>query len=58
MKGQCLPFAQIPHSTRLFLDYLAYTSSVRGMYPIAGFFGVGEGRGAARGLRRGAARRG
>jgi len=33
MKGQCLPFAQIPHSTRLFLDYLAYTSSVRGMYP-------------------------
>ena len=33
MKGQCLPFAQIPHSTRLFLDYLSYTSSVRGMYP-------------------------
>ncbi|MGB8013984.1 MAG: bacillithiol biosynthesis cysteine-adding enzyme BshC [Terriglobales bacterium] len=33
MKSQCLPFAQIPHSTRLFLDYLSYTPSVRGMYP-------------------------
>jgi bacillithiol synthase len=33
MKSQCLPFQQIPHSTRLFLDYLSYTPSVRGMYP-------------------------
>src|SRR5208337_198328 len=33
MKAQCLPFQQIPHSTRLFLDYLSYTPSVRGMYP-------------------------
>ncbi len=33
MKAQCLPFQQIPHSTRLFLDYLSYTPSVRAMYP-------------------------
>ncbi|MGA2236152.1 MAG: bacillithiol biosynthesis cysteine-adding enzyme BshC [Terriglobales bacterium] len=33
MKAQCLPFQQIPHTTRLFLDYLSYTPSVRGMYP-------------------------
>jgi bacillithiol biosynthesis cysteine-adding enzyme BshC len=33
MKAQCLPFQQIPHSTRLFLDYLSYAPSVRGMYP-------------------------
>src|ERR1035438_2765236 len=32
MKAQCLPFTQIPHSTRLFLDYLSYAPSVRGMY--------------------------
>src|SRR5271156_6447612 len=33
MKAQCLPFTQIPHSTRLFLDYLSYTPSVRALYP-------------------------
>jgi bacillithiol biosynthesis cysteine-adding enzyme BshC len=33
MKSQCLPFQQIPHATRLFLDYLSYAPSVRGMYP-------------------------
>jgi bacillithiol synthase len=33
MKSQCLPFQQIPHTTRLFLDYLSYAPSVRGMYP-------------------------
>src|SRR5580658_10313153 len=38
MKSQCLPFQQIPHSTRLFLDYLSYTPSVRGMYPRSPFF--------------------
>jgi bacillithiol biosynthesis cysteine-adding enzyme BshC len=38
MKSQCLPFTQIPHSTRLFLDYLSYTSSVRGMYPRSPIF--------------------
>jgi len=38
MKAQCLPFAQIPHATRLFLDYLSYTPSVRGMYPRSPLF--------------------
>jgi bacillithiol biosynthesis cysteine-adding enzyme BshC len=38
MKSQCLPFQQIPHSTRLFLDYLSYTPSVRGMYPRSPIF--------------------
>ena len=33
MKAQGLPFAQIPHSTRLFLDYLSYAPSVREIYP-------------------------
>ena len=38
MKSQCLPFQQIPHSTRLFLDYLSYTPSVREMYPRSPIF--------------------
>ena len=38
MKAQCLPFQQIPHVTRLFLDYLSYTPSVRGMYPRSPIF--------------------
>ena len=38
MKSQCLPFQQIPHSTRLFLDYLSYTPAVRGMYPRSPIF--------------------
>ena len=38
MKAQCLPFTQIPHTTRLFLDYLSYTASVRGMYPRSPIF--------------------
>jgi len=33
MKSQCLPFQQIPHTTRLFLDYLSYAPSVRDFYP-------------------------
>ena len=33
MKSQCLPFQQIPHTTRLFLDFLSYTPSVRSFYP-------------------------
>lgn len=32
MKAQCLPFQQIPHTTRLFLDYLSYSPSIRGFY--------------------------
>jgi bacillithiol synthase len=38
MKSQCLPFTQIPHTTRLFLDYLSYTPSVRSMYPRSPIF--------------------
>ena len=33
MSTQCVPFRQIPHSTRLFLDYLSYTPSVQPFYP-------------------------
>jgi bacillithiol biosynthesis cysteine-adding enzyme BshC len=33
LKAQCLPFAQIPHSTRLFTDFLAYSPSVQPFYP-------------------------
>ena len=38
MKSQCLPFTQIPHTTRLFLDYLSYTPSVRDFYPRSPMF--------------------
>jgi bacillithiol biosynthesis cysteine-adding enzyme BshC len=33
VKAHCLPFAQIPHTTRLFVDYLAYAPGVRPFYP-------------------------
>lgn len=33
MKAHCLPFSQIPHSTRLFTDFLAYTPEVQKFYP-------------------------
>jgi len=33
MKSECLPFQQIPHTTRLFLDFLSYAPSVRDFYP-------------------------
>ncbi|MGB0012446.1 MAG: bacillithiol biosynthesis cysteine-adding enzyme BshC [Candidatus Sulfotelmatobacter sp.] len=33
MKSQCLPFAQIPHTTRLFTDFLSYSPAVRPFYP-------------------------
>jgi len=32
MKSHCLPFRQIPHTTRLFLDYLDFTPSVQQFY--------------------------
>ncbi|MBI3474106.1 MAG: bacillithiol biosynthesis cysteine-adding enzyme BshC [Acidobacteria bacterium] len=38
MKTQCLPFAQIPHTTRLFLDYLSYKPSVHEFYPRSPLF--------------------
>ena len=33
MKSQCLPFAQIPHTTRLFTDFLKYSPEVQPFYP-------------------------
>jgi bacillithiol synthase len=33
VNAHCLPFRQIPHTSRLFLDYLSYTPAVRGLYP-------------------------
>lgn len=33
MKAHCLPFTQIPHTTALFNDLLAYTPSIRRFYP-------------------------
>lgn len=38
MKATCLPFAQVPHTTRLFLDYLSHSSSVRQFYPRSPLF--------------------
>jgi bacillithiol biosynthesis cysteine-adding enzyme BshC len=38
MKAQFLPFAQIPHATRLFLDYLSYTPGVREIFPRSPIF--------------------
>ena len=33
MKAQCLPFTQIPHTTRLFTDFLSYSPGVQSFYP-------------------------
>jgi bacillithiol synthase len=33
VKSQCFPFSQIPHTTRLFADFLAYSPKVRQFFP-------------------------
>lgn len=38
MNAHCVPFRQIPHSTRLFLDYLSYTPPVQIFYPRSPIF--------------------
>ncbi len=38
MKTQCLPFSQVPHTTRLFLDYLSNNPTVREFYPRSPLF--------------------
>ena len=38
MKAHCIPFSQIPHTTRLFQDLLAYTPQVRSFYPRSPYF--------------------
>ena len=39
MKAQCVPQNQIPHTTRLFSDFLACSPSVRQFYPRSPHFG-------------------
>jgi len=38
MTAQCLPFREIPHSSRIFLDYLDRTPSVQTFYPRSASF--------------------
>jgi bacillithiol biosynthesis cysteine-adding enzyme BshC len=33
VKAQCLPFSQIPHTSRLFTDFLSYSPHVQPFYP-------------------------
>lgn len=39
MKAHCLPFSQIPHTTRLFTDLLSYTPEIQPFYPRSPYFG-------------------
>ena len=39
MKAQCLPFSQIPHTTRLFADFLSHSPEVQPFYPRSAHFG-------------------
>ena len=38
VKSHCLPFAQIPHTTRLFTDFLEYSPNVQPFYPRSSHF--------------------
>ena len=38
MKSECLPFSQIPHTTRLFADFLSGSSKVQQFYPRSAYF--------------------
>jgi len=38
VRAQCLPFRQIPHTTRLFTDFLAYSADVQPFYPHSPYF--------------------
>ena len=33
LKARSVPFSEIPHTSKLFLDFLKYSSAVRGFYP-------------------------
>jgi bacillithiol biosynthesis cysteine-adding enzyme BshC len=33
VKTQCLPYSEIPHTTRLFVDFLAYSPKIQELYP-------------------------
>jgi bacillithiol synthase len=39
VKSHCLPFSQIPHTTRLFADFLSYQPNVQQFYPRSPNFG-------------------
>jgi bacillithiol synthase len=39
VKAHCLPFTQIPHTTRLFTDFLSYPPQVQPFYPRSPYFG-------------------
>jgi len=39
VNAHCLPFSQIPQTTRLFLDFLSYCPEIRPFYPRSPFFG-------------------
>lgn len=38
MTSECLPFSQIPHTTRLFADFLSGSSKVQQFYPRSAYF--------------------
>lgn len=38
MKSECLPFSQVPHTTRLFADFLSDHSKVQEFYPRSPYF--------------------
>lgn len=38
MKSECLPFSQIPHTTRIFSDFLSDYSKVQQFYPRSAYF--------------------
>ncbi len=38
MKAQCLPFSQIPHTARLFTDFISYAANVQPFYPHSPYF--------------------
>src|SRR5271167_4992732 len=38
VKSECLPFSQIPHTTRLFADFLSNHSKVQQFYPRSAYF--------------------
>src|SRR5438477_9789278 len=33
VKTQCIPYSQVPHTTRLFADYLSFSPQVQQFYP-------------------------
>src|ERR1700739_2968278 len=48
VRAECLPFQKIPHSTRLFLDYLSYAPAAQAFYPRSPMFAEWFGEEAAR----------